>query len=351
MALLWFDGFDNYGSVAGSLHSPSRCMERRYMPCYDPFRSDTPRIPNNGFSLQGSYTGTFITPSLTTDPTLIVGFAYRQYNGDIATGVSATLMGLYNGATRGIYLYLTARTGELSVYRDGGTAVLLGTTSGARIANHRWNYVELKVYCHDAAGAVEVRVNGKTKLSLTNVDTKRDTLAYYDRAGMASLGPNYGPLYDDFYVCDGTGGSANDFLGPVKVVALRPSADVAGAKDWTPQSGGDHYAMVDENPANDNTDYIETGASGNTDLFEYADSPADIGTIRGLNICTECAETDAQPFSIKMPAKLTTQSDGEAREIGGTGFRTLVRLMAADPEGAGWTKSNLDSTQFGVKLA
>ncbi len=346
MALLFFDGFDNYGT--SGYHSPSECMERRWTYCNDQGQVEVARIPGNGYGFMPGYGGFWVTPRLTTRDTLIVGFAYRQGGGDISTSNTAWLMYLLYNESYGIQLLQLSTVGELAVYRG---STFLGVTSGAKVANHRWNYIEMKVKCHDTLGTVEVRVNGKTYLSLSGVDTKESTYPYYNCCGLPSFPPNYVCMYDDWYVCDDDGAVANDFLGSVKVVTVRPASDVGGAQQWTPQSGVDHYAMVDENPANDNTDYVETDGSGNLDLFEFADSPSNIGTIHGVNICAESAETDAEAFSVKLPAKRITQLDGSALEIGGTGYKTLQRLMVLDTEGVAWTKTNFDATQFGIKLA
>lgn len=347
MALLWFDGMDTYGT--GLSHSPSRCMQRRYPGGnLDSQYSYPGRIV--GRSLYPSYGGGLLTPDgLTSDLTLIVGFAYRGEDGDIASGVTTTIMDIWDSATRGLYLYYLSKSGEIEVWRDEASDVLLGTTSGARIANHRWAFIEAKVYCHDTLGTVEIRVNGKTKLSLTGVDTKATGITNYKRVGRSNWPANYKARIDDLYVCDGTGGAANDFLGPIKVYVIKPSADVGGGT-WTPQSGVNHYAMVDEDSANDDTDYLETDGSGNLDLFEYADSPSNVGQIHGINLCTECRETDAEAYSLYQVAKRTTQLDGAAEAINGVSYRVFTRLMTQDTEGAAWSKANLDATQFGIKL-
>lgn len=347
MALLWFDGMDTYGTSAS--HSPARCVQRRYPSgCDDVHYSAAGRIV--GRALYPSYGGGLLTPDgLTSDLTLIAGFAYRSEDGDIATNVSEYLLELWDSTQRGLILFLRALRGEIEVWRDEATDVLLGTTSGARIAGHRWAYIEVKVYCHDTLGTVEIRVNGKTKLSLTGVDTKATGITSYKRIGRGSWPSNYQCRHDDWYVCDGTGGAANDFLGPIKVYVIKPSADVGGGT-WTPQSGVDHYAMVDEDAADDETTYLETDGSGNMDLFEYADSPATVGQIHGINLCTECREMDAEAFSLYQVAKRTSQSDGSAEAINGVSYRVFTRLMTQDTEGAAWSKANLDATQFGIKL-
>jgi len=351
MALLFFDSFDNYGTAI-STQVPAGCWERRYpLPGRSAGRVTVPRIPNNGRGFGGDYSHVWMTPILpVSGDTIVAGFAYRQGDGDVISGVSAMLLGFNSGGTRGLYIYFESVAGELSVWRDESTDVVLGRTTGARVALHRWNYIELKVRCHATEGTVEVRVNGKTRLTLTNVNTLGNGVTSYNRFGVNPFGSNYAPWYDDFYICDGSGAAANDFLGPVKAVTLRPVADVAGAS-WTLQSGSDHYAMVDEAVANDNTDYIETDVAGSMDLFEYEDAPANIGTIHGVNLCTEFMATDSEVFTLYTPAKLVSQSDGTAETVGGAAYQTAPRLLARGPGGYAWTKDNLDDTQFGVKLA
>ena len=62
-----------------------------------------------------------------------------------------------------------------------------------------------------------------------------------------------------------------DFLGDIEINYRRPTADVV--TDWTPLSGVDHYAMVDEIPPDDDTTYNSTITPGNVDTCTVESAP------------------------------------------------------------------------------
>lgn len=57
--------------------------------------------------------------------------------------------------------------------------------------------------------------------------------------------------------------------GPVEVIEGPPDVDIV--KQWTPLSGTDNFAMVDEAQANGDTDYNSTEGVGNKDIFGFSD--------------------------------------------------------------------------------
>jgi hypothetical protein len=356
MALLWLDGFNSYGSSSGYT-LPARVIDRRWPVCYSVSAEVRPGRVSQ-YALKGQSGQIYRALLPTTDTTLIVGFAFKQSDSWGYVGGSHALVTLFYAGASGtpvpcIYLWLNAQTGQLCLIRDFNpdTGRVTLVTVNANLLLHRWTYIELKIVCGDS-GSYEIRVNGKS-LASGSADTKRETYSYHNcvALGYTTILGQHDDWFDDLYVCDGAGSVNNDFLGPIKVHTLYPSADVVGSKDWTPSTGVDHYALLDENPCTDDTDYVETDGSGNLDLFEYQDSPSNIGTIKAIQVCTDVRETDAEPFALKTVAKRTTQTENAAEDVMGVSYRTLLRLMETDTEGASWTKANLDVTQFGIKLA
>lgn len=345
MALLWVDGFDGYGT--GTSLVPGYILAGRYSGFNMATGLTDPRVLGNGRSIRTNGAWFWIsTPKLTENRTLIVGFGFALS----ATGSNARVLEWFNGANIGLYCVLRGGHGELDFYRE--SANYLGTTSGARLTNERWSYIEIKVYCDSSAGTIDVKVDGVSCLSLSGINTQGTSSNYYDRIRLLDVGTNYEHSIDDLYICDGSGSVNNDFLGPCKVMVVKPSADVVGETDWTPSAGTDHYALVDETEMNEDTDYVESDIIDDQDLWEYENTPTEIGTIRGIQICTDCRLTDVEQFDLKIPAKLsTTYSEGSAQSTGSIEYNSLLRVMDADPDGNPWTASNLDSSQFGVKVA
>ena len=97
-------------------------------------------------------------------------------------------------------------------------------------ALNQWHYFEVKVVCHDTAGYYQVRIDGVTVLSGTNVDTRAGADTRFVRFRM----DEYYQYMDDIYICDTDGTANNDFLGQILVEAIFPNAD-GDNSDWTPR--------------------------------------------------------------------------------------------------------------------
>ena len=340
MALLVVEGFEGFGATTGAAPQPAGALARQYTVANEAGMDiETGRL--SGYSCEfGSTTCSMKTETLTTDDTLIVGFAVK-----VSVLDNPTFLKFYDGVTVGIQLIGTP-TGQLSIYLGGG---LLGT-SGVVMAVGNWYYVEVKVKCNNATGTYEVRVGGANILSDSGVDTRLGAHDYHDSM---FFGMSFGlgtVAYDDIYICDSTGAQNNTFLGNSRIVAIAPDGDDSAG--WNTASGAsDHYLDVDENPADDDTSYVEDNTTGHKDLYDYAAMPGSLGNIRGLVVKTTCRETDASNFDIIMPIKSNiTETDDAPQAIGTTSYVTKIRISELDPDtSAAWLEAGVNAAKFGVK--
>jgi hypothetical protein len=341
MALLWVDGFDGYGINTGNWNvSALRTFLLRRYPVVgsQPARQriSDGRFNTYGIQLHWDGGGYLRTPTLTTNATMIVGVAAQV----ISYGGPYILIQLYDGATLGVNLRYV--NGELAVYRG---AVLLGTTNGLKFHPYQWRYIELKVICNDV-GSYELRVGETLVLSDGSVDTKEGANNYHDVVVLNGHGGSQ--IFDDYYICDGSGADNNDFLGNVKVVEIAPNGD--GSIQWTRSGGSTNYENVDELPSSDDdTTYVEDTATSNTDLYDYG-NVSGLVSIKGIQINTECEETDANTFSLITPVDLGgNQSDDSAQALSAS-YETKMRIVERDPDGNSWTVNNINAAKFGVKV-
>lgn len=342
MSLLLVEGFEGCGTITGIEPQPVGVLSRQYITYYShDFDLYAGRF--GGYSLDFTGNPNFWAVGLTTNDTLIVGLAFRK-NSSLRNG---TFLRFYDGATEGIQLYITT-TGTLRVYRGGA---LLGESAPVLVDADTWYYVELKIKCHNSAGTYEVRVGGSNVLSGSGVDTQIGANAYYDNVKFSSVHWTMHIIMDDIYICDGFGSINNDFLGPCRVVSVFPDGDDTAGWD-TASGGSDHYLDVDENPADDNTTYVEDNTSGHKDLYDYATMSIGIGDIKGLSIKTQCRETDANNFSLITPIKSgAAESDDSAQSIGSTDYVIKTRISETDPNTlTAWTETTVNAAKFGVKV-
>jgi hypothetical protein len=339
MALLWIDGFEGYGT-SGNV---SGLTGRYFSTSQAQYAVITPgRIA--GYAV-GQTTTTaaisFTTPNLTTDPTMTVGTAFwingTQYNAGIT---------LYDNATAGVsvYVYPTAPNSTI-VVKVGNTTV--ATYTDFLIALNTWYYLELKVFCHSSSGTIEVRLDGVTLGTLAGINTQTGVDAYYNRV---TLGFYATAAFDDFYVCDGSGSSLNDFQGVCKVLGLFPNADTSTIQ-WTPSTGTTHYNLVDENPANGATDYVSTSTQANTDLYTYP-SLVGTGTILGLQVNTTVALPSGTSAIIESPIYSNDVLElGPDTTITSTSYADVRHISTTDPNtGSAWTVTNLAAAKIGIRM-
>ena len=243
MSLLWVDGFESYGTSNGSAPSPTGIVGRQYTVEYESSMDIEEGRLGSGHSLEIGISSDYIkTPILTTNDTIIVGFAFKITSND-----TQDIMYLYDGGTEGVGL--TYGNGYLSIRR--GSTLLETASFHFSIGN--WYWLELKVKCHDSTGTYELRVGETVIASDTGVDTKAGSNNYHNRVQLGEGAGTDRVGYDDFYVCDGAGAVNNDFLGNVQVTTLFPSG--AGfTTNFTPSAGA-NYTCVNEQLINEDTDY------------------------------------------------------------------------------------------------
>lgn len=336
MALLFMDGFDHYGindflrkwsGYSGSTMSISTTLGRRGGGCLVG--------PSSAYKNFEALYGT-----------LIVGFAVRHSTFS-SSAVDYSLMYLGSGASQYVKT-LTSTAGEIYVINDSGAVI--GRTRPNVLSALTFAYVEIKVVAGVSTGAVEIRVNGKVELSITNVRTSSNSFASFGfGASLVGIINDGAMRLDDLYVVDTSGGVNNDFLGDCRVDAYMPTSE-GSLQQWTPVPAGVHYTTVDENPNND-SDYVETATSGNVELFGYTDLANVPLAIFGVQLNTAIRKTDAGARNFNGAAK-----------VGGTTYfgpnipindSVIYRPTIWDKNpatSAAWTRTEIDNAEFGVKL-
>lgn len=333
MALLFIDGFDHY-ATADMLKKWS--TQGTYSPTIN---ATAGRRGGGGLVVGSTSTSTSLSKSLSAVSTVIVGVAFKIGS----TAQAGETIRLYEGATQHISLYYSS--GTFKLYRGSNTGTLLatGTTS---VSASTWVYIELKVTIHDTTGAYELRLNGVTEFSATNVDTRNGgTSGVVDSV---SLG-GYTGTFDDFYLCDTSGTTNNNFLGDCRIDTLYPSG-AGNYTQFTPSTGS-NYTCVDETTPN-TTDYVSSATSGNRDSYAFADLAA-LGSesIYGVQVNAYAQKSDAGTRSLGTMVRLSgTDADGASVGLGTTTYSYISQVFEKDPSAAAWTEANVNAAEFGVKV-
>lgn len=332
MSLLWVDGFEGYGPSG----DPTTLLGYRGYGTSQTNHSSITTGRITGYSLYANdiYSPGFATPYLTINPTLIAGIAFKLNNGGY------TLIQFTDNTVNGISVTINQTS---IVIKLGVTTI---STTSLALTLSTWFYAEVKVFCHATAGTVEVRLNGSTVVSLTSTNTKSS----YDNYNNSIYIEMHYAWLDDYYICDGSGTAVNDFQGYCRIIGLLPSADTL-TEQWSTSTGTDHYALVDENPPNA-TDYVYSGAQGQTDLYIYPPLPTIVGTIIGLQVTTQSKVFSGTGAIMEAPITSYGVTDaGSDAIVKSTTYSDIRRISITDPNtGLPWTAAGLSAAQIGIKV-
>lgn len=350
MALLFMDGFDHYATadlqkkwtLLGANGVISSSEGRRSGGCFK---------NASGAGTSQGYVYRTVAPITTT--TLIVGFALEVKAGFGGSGPGQEILSFWDGVTTLHCSVGITAAGAIAAYRNGSSSgVLLGTSAATPIAQDSQNYIEVKATVHDTTGAIEVRVNGVAVLTLTNVDTRNAGTGQINliRIGQvnASGGAHY--RYDDLYVSDTTGSTNNNYLGDVRIDTLYPTSDGNYAQ-FTPSTGTDHYALVDEATPN-TTDYNDGAAVNDRDSYGMGNLAAlSSQTVYGVQVNAAIMKDDAGAKSAATFVRSSsTNGDGASTALG-TSQVYVSQVFETDPNGSiAWTESSVNAMEAGVKV-
>ncbi len=347
--LLWIEGFDAYGTSLGSavdgveeVYANNGALSAALV--------REGRLDGYAIELRSSSGSTHIsTPNLGNISTIVIGFAFKPLV-DLANRVIVSLRE-DDDATQGLNLFLN-NTGTVSVRLN---TTVLATTGAAVIAADVWHYIEFKVTVHNSTGSYDFKINGVSQLSASGIDTRAGTTNDYCNrvrlVGDDTESAGQGHVFDDWYICDTTGSVNNDFLGDRRVQTIFPSANGDSGNFATSDGGGSGYALVDDNPIDDDSTYVESSTSGHRDLYQFGNIVS-ADAINGIMQFVTARKTDVTNFNIELIVKSdSTISEGSAQSVGSTSYASFQRLLEQNPSISGaWTLTAINAAQFGYDV-
>jgi len=350
--LRWIDSFDNLalpsGGGVGALLSK-----------YDPAESSAAYF-NSGTFGESARTGTHAI-GLSTGQTLItkvlpisgataiLGVAVYVPAASLTTAQVVPVLGVHDGATFQIGVGIAysgfGSTFTFTVLR--GTTVLATTT--ATYAADSWWYLELKTLLHASAGTYELRIDGTSVLSATGVATISSGAATWTRARIGSVWTGALPtFFDDFYVCDGSGATRNDWLGPQKVESVLAIPGAGTHQAWTPLSGTDHGAMVDEAAPDGDTTYNAASAAVKDSYLHAALTLT--GAINGVQLNPYWRKTDAGACTARTLVRTGGTTYPGTTQTPLTTYSVMPEVVELNPNtAADWTISAFNAAEVGAE--
>jgi hypothetical protein len=329
VALLFCDSCDHYNAAAGPLK-------------YDSFTAAmfTGRFDQGWGVTSGA--DREVIKNVPAQSEYIVGCAFSP-----GTIVSTVEMQFREGSTVHIDVIRDA-TNHLQVRRGGTTVLATGTT---QLEVDVWYYIEIKVVVHDTTGSVEVRIGESEEINVSGVDTRNGGTGVIDSVRWFLQGGR-NQTWDDIYICDATGGVNDDFLGDVRVEALYPNGN-GNSSQFVGSDGNstDNYLLVDEEPADGDTTYVESSTVSDQDTYAFTNLTPTAGTVAGVQIVAHARKTDAGARSIQTIARHSgTEEDTGSDMTLADSYLMFLDLRETKPGGGSWSVSDVNGAEFGQKV-
>ncbi|MDE3017164.1 MAG: hypothetical protein KGI29_09655 [Pseudomonadota bacterium] len=249
----------------------------------------------------------------------------------------------FNDSTEGTNFSLKfSSAGAITCTPVSGSAV--SSPPMAVIPGAVWQYVEVYGLIAATGGAVTVRVNENVVLSMVSANT-----SYRGSTGVDQLNFSYNVIVDDFYICDNSGASLNNFLGNTRVPAQFANGTGASTQ-WTPTGSASFNWQLASNPYMDDSSYVSCGTSGNIDLYTLspvANSPQ-ILAVQSIVIARQDDSGQRQIKSVIQSG--SAQATGAVVNTSGS-YAGHTDIFPTDPNTSGsWSYGAVNALQVGAEL-
>lgn len=286
------------------------------------------------------------------------GSATRNLGGTYATvGVAVALNVISIPATLALLTFMDNGTAQATLtLTSDGLLHFTGTSATAPLTFNAYQHLEVWATIGNTTGSVTVKVNGVTVLTASAIDTQQTANAYATQVkftvGVPGNGNNI--FFDDLHIMDNSGSNYNTFIGDLRVIEQLPTGDVT-PKQFTPSTGTDLYAMVNESPPDSDTSHIDDSTVADAALFTFPNLPVTTGTITSVGIVWFGEKTDAGTRTIKGSCKssatLAHGSDWPMPSSYGYSPMDATEDFVTDPNtSSAWTVAGVNAASFGVTV-
>jgi len=360
LAILWLDGFETIGDDTTADSVVQAALDLRYQSLKAGSPDDATLIDDfdadSAFALE--------MPATTVGQTLTLRMelpsAYQvTANASVGTFVIGARYLVPDVASdQNIFGFMTTSTSTpnaLKIAANGVDLVLddndtTETISGV-VTEGSWHYIEWEFKPTSGAngGYTKVYVDGSEVFS----DTSRNVLqTFFSVWGFNIFGPasldhtgNERVAFDDLCTLAIDGDNIAAF-GPGVIRRHAVTAD-GMTTDWTPSTGIDNYALVDEIPKSE-SDYVSTSTDTDVDNYELSTALSVTGDILGVVLEAEAIEDTSGTHTLHVGL-----DDGMVEEDSGsvtTGSNSFVKCHhAKTPSGDSWTNTDFDATEARIR--
>ena len=255
----------------------------------------------------------------------------------------------FNDSTKGTNFSLKFTSAGAITCTPQSSANAVSSPPMAVIPGNVWQFIEVYGVIAATGGAVTVRVNETVVLSLVSANTASSTTTVSTGVDQLDFGSFGSAIVDDFYICDNSGASLNNFLGNTRVPAQTPNG-VGSSTQWTPTGSASFNWQLASNPYMDDSSYVSCSTASDIDLYTL--SPvANAPQIMAVQSIVVARQDDSGQRQVKSVIQSgSTQATGAVVNTNAT-YAGHTDIFTTDPNtGSSWTYGAVNALQVGVEL-
>jgi hypothetical protein len=297
--------------------------------------------------------GTFTTVGVP----LIIGFWFTFDGFDTTNGsVSDTLIKFNSSTTTRNSLRLY-QDGHLVFQRSTVSTTLYDSSDPSDVPDGVAKYliqgqeykIEIRGDWVNTTGTLEIRVNDEVWAYFPGtIDLDGTISRIYFCTGSVNDGLAFS--ISDFYALEEDGTAPSEFLGSsFQVEILRPTGDSATEADFTPSTGINNYALVDDSLRHDaDGTYVNSSVNGNIDRYTTTDTLTGQRVIGVNTVAVARHEGSADNFRLTI-FENATAGNGATKALTAN-YVPYEYLTTVNPDtSAPWTVTELEGCEFGVE--
>ena len=363
MALIYTEGFDYYYGTSPTDNATGLHLGKRYSlfstssTVTSSYLTIQPGFENRGGCLRSSTTNTSIN-AMTYDiatyhPSPMTQLCFGMYYQ--CSNTTASVIRFQNtGSTQSYIELIVNASSNLSIISTSDTvnSSIVGNASAVTFPINTWMHVEVMINISGASAAVQVYQDNALVINLPTLSWYGSgngvfgiEQIFYGKSTYARYN-NRQQQFDHIYMTTG------ERLGPTEIRPLLPSSDVQ--KEWTPSTGTDNYAMVNEATNPGMITQVSAPNSGVKDYYNVTGlSLKDQGcTIPGIQPYMFARSTVGNNEKIQTNIKTGSTESGSTLSMSPFGSNTVLyrrSIISSNPDTSSpWTYSDLSSTQLGI---
>lgn len=298
--------------------------------------------------------GTNVARKFVVDtPTVTVGFLCRLTSLDLDnSNITTPFATRTDNGTSIHWTWTTTPDGAIHIRRAAtvtgtpGNGTLLASSVPGVITVLAWHFWEIRSTIDNAAGRVEIWIDGVKRIDFTGDTNAGATDPNIDEIRWSRI--SLGAIdFADIYITNNT-----TPFGPCRPILLRPSGN-GNSSLLLGQDGNsvDNYLNVDEATPDSDTTYNASSTEGDKDTYAMDDLPAGTYTILAVQTAMFARKDDSGVKFIR-PVLRTGGADfpGTSQALATT-YRTLLEIWEDNPDTTtDWVQAEIDALEVGAEV-